>query len=50
MAEFETECPHCGSALLVQGEGVAWNCPLCGKTFTVSQQSAAAPADDSEIQ
>ena len=44
MAEFETECPHCGSALLVQGEGVAWNCPLCGKTFTVSQQSAAAPA------
>lgn len=39
MAEFETKCPHCGTALTVQEEwiGMELECPECKQTFPVQK-------------
>ena len=46
MAEFETKCPHCQSALNVQDEwiGMEVECPLCKQNFTIPENQPAGRA------
>ena len=41
MAEFEIQCPHCGTTLTVQEEWIGMNveCPLCKKNFVIERNS-----------